>query len=462
MRFLAAFLLCGMVFGVPALVLGMDAEEARHLLARTGFGGTAEDIERLLPLDDAAAVQALLDGARKTAMSPPPSWVDGKPPDPKAMKGMDEEARKALQQERQQQALELKGWWFEEMIRTDSPLTERMTLFWHNHFTSSLEKVKFPPLLFRQNLLLREHALGNFRTLLHAVARDPAMVLYLDSQSNLKGKPNENFARELLELFTLGEGQYTEEDIKQAARAFTGWQVDRQSGTFRVLKRQHDDAEKSFLGRTGPFDGDDILDIVLEQPRTAEFVVEKLWKEFVSDAPERAEVKRLGALFRDADYELKPLLKALFLCPPFLEDATRGGLVKSPVELIVGTVRMFGIPVKDPSLLARASRRLGQDLFDPPNVKGWPGGTAWITSSTLLARRDILERGIRGREMKTREGAALGLDEWLGRLGGSPEERLEKASRILLPVDPLEPQPTEGPPEEAVARLVLDPVYQLK
>ncbi len=436
-----------LAIALPALAPAAEFEEIRHLLGRAGFGGTSEEVERLLPLDYEAAVQSLLDGARATPLGDPPAWVDEPPPSRKETKGLDEDARRKLEAQRRERAQELKAWWYAEMIRTDSPLTERMTLFWHNHFTSSLEKVKVPTLVFRQNLLLREHALGSFKALLHAVAKDPAMVIYLDNQGNRKGNPNENFARELLELFTLGEGHYAERDVKEAARAFTGWQVDRGNGRFRFNRRQHDDGEKSFLGRTGDLGGEDIVDVLLAQPRTAEFIVGKLWREFISDASDPAEVKRLAAVFRDGGYEIKPLLKALFCSPAFRDPTCRGTMIKSPVDLLVGTVRMFHVPVKDAAILARAGRQLGQDLFDPPNVKGWPGGEAWITSSTLLGRRQVLERALRGREM---EGMEAGMQTM------KPEE----ARRLLLPLPPLEPPP-EGT-EPSVATLVMDPVYQLK
>jgi uncharacterized protein (DUF1800 family) len=167
--------------------------------------------------------------------------------DPLERRAMSDDERQALRAQIREHALALKGWWYQEMLSTDTPLTERMTLFWHNHFTPAC-KIKWPPFLYRQNLLLRQHAVGNFRALLHAVSKDPAMLLYLDSQTNRQGAPNENFARELLELFTLGEGHYSEQDIKEAARAFTGWEVERRTGRFRFNPREHDDGTKDISG----------------------------------------------------------------------------------------------------------------------------------------------------------------------------------------------------------------------
>src|SRR5262249_29029965 len=217
----------------PSGVLGLEFEEARHLLARTSFGGTLADIEALRPLTYDAAVDRLLNGVRQRPHTAPPAWVDEPPPSPLERRTRGEEERKAFREQMREHGLALKGWWYEEMLSTDSPFTERMTLFWHNHFTSSLQKVRWPAFLYQQNLLLRQHAVGNFRTILHSITKDPAMILYLDSQTNRKRAPNENFARELLELFTLGEGHYSEQDIKEAARAFTGWEVERRTGRFR-------------------------------------------------------------------------------------------------------------------------------------------------------------------------------------------------------------------------------------
>ena len=215
-------------------------KEARHFLARTGFGGTLEEIRVLANVDRKAAVEQVLSKTLQTASTPAPSWIDTRPLHPRERKAMSPEKKKAFKQERREKGMQLKAWWFQEMIATSSPLTERMTLFWHNHFTSSLRKVKWAPLLYRQNLLFRHMAVGSFRDLLGAIAKDPAMILYLDTQTNNKSHPNENFARELFELFTLGEGHYTEQDIKEAARAFTGWKLNRRDGSFRIARRQHD------------------------------------------------------------------------------------------------------------------------------------------------------------------------------------------------------------------------------
>ena len=461
----ALLILCA-TFTAPALA--STPGEARNLLARTAFGGSHDEIQAIVSMDYEDAVRHLLEEGRRKPQSLEPEWINQSVLRGRKRKELSETERKALRKELRRRALDLKGWWFKEMVRTDSPVTEQMTLFWHNHFTSSLKKVKFPSLMYRQNLLLRKHALGNFRHMLHAIARDPAMIMYLDNVSNVKGKPNENFARELLELFTLGEGNYTEMDIKEAARAFTGWSIDRRSGQFRFARRRHDYGAKLFMGRSGNFDGGDIIDIVLEQPATAIYITEKLWRHFIARAPDPSEVQRLADIFRTADYEIKPLLQALLTSTYFRDPAQYGALIKSPVELLIGTLRLFQVPVGRGYGLTMASRRLGQDLMDPPNVKGWEGGTSWITTDTLLARQQILNRFLRGKEMqsvpKNKSGrmadgktmATKYLDEF-GQGLSRPE-----ITGVLLALPPVEPVESEGDRREMITGLILDPVYQLK
>ena len=398
----ASPILRALVIALPLAALAaeparaLDAADARHLLARTGFGATLDEAAALAPLSRVQAVDKILDGARREAATPGPEWLAAKEPAFPVLTGLDADARKALQDKTNARAQELKAWWYGEMLATPSPITERMTLFWHNHFTSSLRKSRSPVLHYRQNALLRREGLGNFATLLREVSRDPVMLDYLDNRLNRWERPNENFARELLELFTLGEGHYSERDIKEAARAFTGWTTDRERERFVDNVRIHDPDSKTFLGRTGRFDGDDILKIILQQPRVAEFVTEKLWREFVSPTPDAKEVKRLAAIFRDGNYEIKPLMRALLTSDAFWAAKNRGELIKSPVEFLVGTVRFFKETPADGDALARYSRRFGQDVFDPPNVKGWPGHTAWISTDSLLAREQFLQRLLRG------------------------------------------------------------------
>lgn len=437
--------------------MALKTEQARHLLARTGFGPTAAELARFEKLDDREAVDRLLAGIRIEPLTAPPPGLGERP-------GEAGEAR------RREQGLALKAWWYAEMLATPSPLTERLTLFWHGHFTSSLQKVGHSAALYRQNLLFRREAAGNFGRLLHAVARDPAMLAYLDAAASRRDRPNENFARELLELFTLGEGHYTELDVKAAARAFTGWSVDPATGLFRARPADHDPGPKTFLGRSGRFDGAGIIDALLAQPRTAELIVAKLWREFVSPDPDAAEIRRLAGLFRDGGYEMKPLLRALFLSPAFADPAHRGTLVKGPVELLVGTVRLVGLPVDDAARLARAGRALGQDLFDPPDVRGWSGGVSWITAQTLLSRQQVLRHLVEASQvaaapsMRPVEGRSLRNVAFALRLPAELRDADPARLRsLMLPLPPAVPIDEAGlEAGEIAAHLLLDPVYQLK
>ncbi|MGH8034771.1 MAG: DUF1800 domain-containing protein, partial [Lysobacterales bacterium] len=307
-------------------------------------------------------------------------------------------------QQQQREGLELKTWWMREMIESPAPLQERMTLFWHNHFATSQQKVNSAQAMWKQHLLLRAEALGNFRSLLHAVAKDPAMLVYLDGANSRKEAPNENFAREVMELFTLGEatqgGNYTEQDIREAARAFTGWSVERDDYSFKFRPFFHDAGAKTVLGRSGNFDGDAVLDILLEQPAAARFIVGKLWKEFVSPVPDDAQLERIARRFRASGYDIGVALNELLLTDAFWAESNRGSLIKSPVDLVVGTVRQFDFSYTDVMPFALKAAQLGQNLLAPPNVKGWPGQNDWINATTLLERKRFTEQLFRAVELK--------------------------------------------------------------
>lgn len=470
---------------------GIGAEAARHLLNRTGFDARPADIDAIAGLSRREAVERILAGSGHAARTPAPAWV-GEFISPRVVRTLSDAERKEFQRQQVERAVELKNWWVAEMLATPSPLTERMTLFWHNHFTSSLQKVRSASLVYRQNVLLRQHALGNFATMLKAVSKDPAMLVYLDSATNRRGKPNENFAREVMELFTLGEGSYAEQDIREAARAFTGWSIDIESGEFLWRPYAHDSGVKTVLGRRGEFKGDDVLDILLERPETAAFVVGKRWKEFVSPDPDPSEVGRIAALFRQSGYDIKAALRALLASDAFYAAQNRGTLVKSPVDFVIGTMRQFNVGYSDPLPLTVLLRTLGQDLFSPPNVRGWPGGEAWINSTTLLARRQFLERLFRVDESRMRAQMVDGPMKGLNRLGkpGEGRERFMRAAldirfsggewvrqfdragaqhapegrmqKVLLAVPPASDIPADSRGVDLVRRLTADPAYQLK
>jgi uncharacterized protein (DUF1800 family) len=319
------------------------------------------------------------------------------------------------------------------------------------------------------------------------------MIVYLDSASNRKGRPNENFAREVMELFTLGEGQYGESDVREAARAFTGWSIEPDTGEYRWRPFLHDEGTKTLLGQSGNFDGDAVLDILLARPATAEFITRKLWREFVSPEPDEREVRRIAARFRESGYDIRTALRWLLLSPAFWSQQARGSLIKSPVDLVVGTLRTFQFDTGDALPFAMVTAGLGQNLFAPPNVKGWPGGETWINSSSLLARKQFLERIFRAQEMP-RMGADDGarMREFTkvkgqGRLGAEGRERFARAltdihfdsdawfkdlgsyaplaRRAVLATDPANDALAlagSGAGRDWLRQIVLDPAYQLK
>ncbi len=298
---------------------------------------------------------------------------------------------------------ELPKWWLHRMIGTLHPFQERMTLFWHSHFATSIVKVMQPALMLKQNFLLRKHALGEFQPFLQEMSRDPAMLIWLDSDSNVKGAPNENYARELMELFSLGVGHYTETDVREAARAFTGWHTsarqpafnpNRAAPEFSFNRYAHDDGPKTVLGQTGRWDGGDIVRIVLEQPAAARFLVRKLYRHFISEQevpPDRL-LEPLADQFRKSDYDIGNLMRTILRSRHFFSDYAYRQRVKSPVEYLVGMLRSLEIelqPAGPRDSLALALERMGQFLFAPPNVKGWDGGTAWLNATTFLARQNL-------------------------------------------------------------------------
>jgi hypothetical protein len=284
-------------------------------------------------------------------------------------------------------------WWANRMLQTTHPLEQKMALLWHGHFATHENKVRDYRKMHQQIELFERHATGNLRDLTIAVAQNPAMLYFLDAQYNVKGAPNENFAREVMELFTMGVGNYTEQDVRECARAFTGWYFD--DLAFKVDADKHDAGPKTFLGRTGDFDGVDVLKIIFEQPVTAEFLAAKVYRFVVRDELSPALRATLGAVLRDADYEVKPLLTAIFASKDFYSAATYGGHIKGPVEHMVAMIKQLGAPsmpgVPD---FNQATIAMGQHLLNPPSVAGWAGGKAWITPGLLIARgnvaRDVL------------------------------------------------------------------------
>jgi uncharacterized protein (DUF1800 family) len=473
----------------------LDADDARFFLTRTGFAPDSNEVAQYVGLTREQAVDKVLGGVRTEAATPLPAWAAEPLPTRAERKAWTPDQRRDEQRMRRQRYEELRAWWIREMATTPSPLTERMTLFWHNHFTSGQDKVPFPQVMARQDALLRREALGNFGVMLHDVAKDPAMLLYLDGAGNRKGKPNENFAREVMELFTLGEGHYSQQDVSEAARAYTGWSLDPDTQTYLWRPNFHDDGSKTVFGESGPFDGDQMLDILLARPETATFVTTRLWREFVSDTPDAAQVASVADRFRASHYDIKVALRGLLLTDAFWRDDNRGVLVKSPVEFVVGTLRAFDISYENTAPFAAATRNLGENLFYPPNVKGWPGGQTWINSSTLLARKQFVEQMFRATETagprRTQSGNAMDmsdnaagsmqramarvgqggvrfdLDGWLARYNTKPDAKPGLSTELqlqhaVLPLAPVDAIATDSTGSAYLEALLMDPVYQLK
>jgi len=482
----------------------LELDDARFFLTRTGFAPNHPELAQYVGLTREQAVDTLLATARTETVVPPPDWIFQAIPTRAERNTLVPGLRREQQLERSRRYELLRAWWVREMLVTPSPLTERMTLFWHNHFTSGQDKVQFAQPIAQQNLLLRRHALGNFGEMLHAVAKDPAMLQYLDGASNRKGRPNENFAREVMELFTLGEGHYTQRDVTEAARAYTGWSLDPDTQTYVWRANQHDDGEKTVLGQAGRFDGDQVLDILLARPETATFVTTRLWREFVSDTPDPASIEPIAAQFRASRYDIKVALRGLLSSDAFWSDDNRGVLVKSPVEFVVGTVRAFDISYDDTEPFAARIRAFGENLFYPPTVRGWPGGATWINSSTLLARKQFIEQLFRATEAagpaqmnepahvrkvasdartptvslastplksamaRTAQGGVrFDVAGWLARYNTSPTAKPGLSTELqlqhaVLPFTPVDAIATDSSASAYLVALLMDPAYQLK
>ncbi len=368
---------------------------ARHLLNRAGFGIPEARVASLAlrSAEDAAAELVYFGATPDSAIEPGflPTRDDYRAYRDAREAAAGEDERRKIQNDwrvRERAAVAmLQAWWIQRMMNTPRPLQEKLSLFWHGHFATSAQKVQASAANFEINTIVRRHAAGNFKELTVAVGQSNAMLRYLDNVQNVKQSPNENWARELMELFTMGTGHYTEVDIKESARAFTGWTTT--NGAFRFDENRHDFGAKSFLGRTGNFDGWDIIDIIFEQPATAEFIARKLWSFFAYENPEPDIVTSLAGILRDGNYDLQPMLQALFSSRAFYSDRAMGTQIKSPVQYVIQLAAHLDIQTPPYAAMARSAASLGQSLFYPPNVKGWDGGRAWINANTLLRRYNL-------------------------------------------------------------------------
>ena len=336
-----------------------------HLLRRAGFGAAPGEVEQRLNAGFEATVHSLVESA---------SVADG-------LQDVDGLIGGILDFNNIE---DVRTWWIYRMVHSQRPLVEKMAFFWHGHFASSVGKVGNAFLMFQQNQLFREFGLGGFGGLLQRVARDPAMLLYLDGASNKKGHPNENFAREVMELFTTGLGHYDERDVQEAARAFTGWGLKDQKA-FSFNTGDHDFGPKTFLGKTGPWDGADVLDLLSDHPATAERLMRKLFSFFVFEDPDAHTLAPFVEVWKRTHGDVREVVRALFLSPVFSSARAYRAKIKSPAELVIGAMRSLG-GTATPRAMVALMARMGQDLFNPPSVKGWDGGAAWVSTSTLFER----------------------------------------------------------------------------
>jgi hypothetical protein len=345
---------------------------AGHLYRRATFGASWSDLQDAVRLGPEVTLRRLLEGLPGANQRYPLLQTLG-------------EATASFRDEPR----DLGGWWIDVILRGGHPFREKLTLFWHNHFATSFTKVGRAALMFQQNELFRRHALGNFRPMLLDASKDPAMLLWLDSNSNVKGHPNENYAREVMELFSLGVGNYTEKDVQEAARAFTGWHTDYQR--FHFGADLHDDGAKTFLGQTGPWNGEDVVRILLERPAAARFLVRKFYTALISEAtePPAPLVEALAHRFRTSDYDIAGLVRTILSSRLFFSEHAYRQRIKSPVEFVLGAVRAVAAQEPSPASLAGWMESMGQQLFVPPNVKGWPGATSWLNTATVLTRNNF-------------------------------------------------------------------------
>ena len=389
-----------------------DLAAAAHLYRRAGFGATWGELGQAMAGTPAAAVERLVHGGEGSEAFE---------------KHLIDSARSLLSGSKIEN---LAGWWLYGMLNAPRPLHERMTLFWHGHFATSFAKVRHAELIFQQHQVLRRHALGRFGDMLTAIARDPAMLLWLDSATNRRSHPNENFAREVMELFCLGLGNYSEDDIREAARAFTGWEVRHKQFTFN--RYQYDDGLKTVLGKTGRWSGDDVLAILLEHPATARFLTTKLFRHFITETeePPARLIEPLADEYRRRDYDTAWLLQSMLGSKLFFSPLARRQKIKAPVELAVGLLR--GLEgTTNYFRLARDVATLGQALFEPPTVKGWNGGREWLHSAAMVGRLNLVWALVSGTDPEY--GTKCDVAALLARQGiDSPPAAIERLSLLLL------------------------------
>lgn len=386
---------------------------AAHLFRRASFGASRTQLDEAIAISPQQCVDQLLDACN----APPTQAFDAEMTTMAAGLAAGEP-----------QALE--PWWLYRMLFTPAPLKERLTLFWHGHFATSAATVQDAPMMLAQNELLRQHALGHFEPFVQAISRDPAMLTYLNSTTNARLHPNENYAREVMELFCLGVGNYTERDIQETARCFTGWEIRRKS--FRFNKHQHDFGTKSLFNQTGKFDGDDAVRIILSQDAAPRFIARKLINYFVCDQAVSDElVEPLARELRDSGFHIEPIVRRILTSQYFYSQASVGQKIRSPVELAIGLLRSLEGTVGTIALAA-ALQPLGQRVFFPPNVKGWDGGRKWINATTLIGRVNLVSKLLRDGNVRFQGGS---LAEYFNDpIASTPVQLVDAMADLLLAV----------------------------
>ncbi len=395
-----------------------DAARLGHLLRRAGFGASPEELSAAEQAGLAATTERLLNYE-----SLPNPLLDK----------LDQFYTYDFANGR-----DLQRWWLLRMLYSVRPLEERMTLFWHSLLTSAFSKSR-PDMMHVQNLFFRKNALADFPTILKGVSKDPAMMVWLDLQTSRKGHANENFARELMELFTMGVGNYTEQDVRESARAFTGYSLQYPKNykanlydppTFVFNPKLHDDGAKTFLGKTGAFTGDDIIDIIVAQPITAAYLCRRLFSWFAYADPEPSVLADLTKTYFQSNYSVKALVRQILTSSAFYSGKAYRSAIKSPVDLVVGSLRSLGM-LTEGSQLAGVMPAMGQELFNPPNVAGWPGGTSWLNSGTWLSRLNFANQ-VAASNVAWPKGAST-VQEWLHKVtGGNANAAVDLLLRQLL------------------------------
>ena len=443
----------------PLDELKWNGGTAAHLLNRAAFGATPVEIERAWQKGLTGTVHDLVEVRADAANVDPPAWAHPRNirvqrMEIKATKESGENFRSKIREVRMMEGdemIDLRRWWLDRMLNGPAPLLEKMTLFWHGHFATSIQKVRDAYWMWLQNDTLRRNALGNFGALVKKISRDPAMMIYLDLQQSRQEHPNENWARELMELFTVGIGNYTEQDIRESARAFTGYRIDFTTQQFRFAPFQQDHGRKRFMERTGNLNGDDIIETLVSKPACAQFIGRKLWRFFAEDEPPAAIVDSCAATIRKHNFEMRPVLREIFSSAEFYSDRVMGSQIKSPVQYIVQTSKILDAPAPPPLAAQNAMRQMGQILFAPPNVKGWDGGKQWISTSTLLFRYNFANYLINGDAIlpanarQPRQGADIGF--------GRAAQYAEQIKRDPIDVRKIVPPDVRTKPRDVVDEL---------